>query len=36
VAGALIRMALLFVGTVIAAAILFVGLVAVGLNGMGA
>jgi hypothetical protein len=36
VLGALIRMSLLFVGSVIAAAILFVGLIAVGLNGMGA
>ncbi|MDB5482087.1 MAG: hypothetical protein JWO83_3140 [Caulobacteraceae bacterium] len=36
VLGTLIRMALLFAGSVIAAAILFVGLIAVGLNGMGA
>jgi hypothetical protein len=36
VLGTLIRMSLLFVGSVIAAAILFVGLIAVGLNGMGA
>jgi len=36
VLGTLIRMGLLFVGSVIAAAILFVGLIAVGLNGMGA
>jgi hypothetical protein len=36
VLGTLIRMALLFVGSVIAAAILFLGLIAVGLNGMGA
>jgi hypothetical protein len=35
VLGTLIRMSLLFVGSVIAAAILFVGLIAVGLNGMG-
>ncbi len=34
--GTLVRMALLFVGSVIAAAILFVGLIAVGLSGMGA
>jgi hypothetical protein len=34
--GTLIRMWLLFVGSVIAAAVLFVGLIAVGLNGMGA
>jgi hypothetical protein len=33
--GALIRMSLLFLGSVIAATILFVGLIAVGLNGMG-
>jgi len=36
VLGTLLRMGLLFVGSVIAAAILFVGLIAVGLNGMGA
>ena len=36
VLGTLIRMGLLFMGSVIAAAILFVGLIAVGLNGMGA
>jgi hypothetical protein len=35
VLGALIRMALLFVGSLIAATILFVALIAVGLNGMG-
>jgi hypothetical protein len=35
VMGALIRMSLLFVGSVIAATILFVALIAVGLNGMG-
>lgn len=32
--GTLIRMALLFIGSVVAAAILFLGLIAVGLNGM--
>src|SRR5579859_1548294 len=36
VLGTLARMALLFIGSVIAAAILFVALIAVGLNGMGA
>ena len=36
VLGTLVRMALLFVGSVMAAAMLVVGLIAVGLNGMGA
>ena len=35
-AGALIRMALLFLGSIVAAALLIVGLLAVGLNGMAA
>jgi len=36
VLGTLIRMFLLFVGSLVAAAFLFIGLIAVGLNGMGA